>query len=519
MYGGKYIEAMTRDAKNFYAEESEDWNTNKVATPACEHLARFVELPFDAVDPGRIFWQFELAEAVERPDAMTVIWHIRKGIKKHDLAPSTGEEFTSEDVKATMQRYLTDGYRMMQRFTYIDPSGVNHDDVWSYPDRYTAVLQVSKPWRDALYHFMESRSNIFVWENIDNVESKPIGTGPFMFKDYRKGVGYEYVRNPGYWRKHLPYVDAVSFPIIPDFQALVAKFLAGDIDYLMLPTRAKEAVEPGNKNIKWWGPWEMPIMERLNLNTRDSVFNDIRVRQALRDLFDYNMFGDSIHGEGNWARPGGLWAPKQVFAIDPQTGKRYKMPEQNIERGKALLAEAGYGPDNPLKVTLVQPALPGTMEPVPDVIVAILKPFNIDVKVKNIDYIQWVDEVKARGMNYDMTCYQDCMEAELDTGIYHKYHTKGGYNNTHYSNPDVDRWAEQISGEMDDEKVWEPMRKVTLKVLEEAPTLPLSTGLWFAGAQPWLHMVAANSWSHLGGWSIQWQFSTNWFDETAPKRA
>ena len=48
------------------------------------------------------------------------------------------------------------------------------------------------------------------------LEAKPVGTGPFVFKDYKPGESFDATKNPNYWNKPYPYLDEVEFRVIPD---------------------------------------------------------------------------------------------------------------------------------------------------------------------------------------------------------------------------------------------------------------------------------------------------------------
>src|SRR5439155_750220 len=57
----------------------------------------------------------------------------------------------------------------------------------------------------------------------------PVGTGPFVFKEWMKGDHITYVRNPNYWKKGLPYLDQIIIKIIPSPQTMSAALRSGDI--------------------------------------------------------------------------------------------------------------------------------------------------------------------------------------------------------------------------------------------------------------------------------------------------
>ena len=60
---------------------------------------------------------------------------------------------------------------------------------------------------------------------------KPVGTGPFKFKEWRKGQYIALERNPDYWDSGKPYVDQVIFRIIPDAASRAAALETGDVQY------------------------------------------------------------------------------------------------------------------------------------------------------------------------------------------------------------------------------------------------------------------------------------------------
>ena len=48
------------------------------------------------------------------------------------------------------------------------------------------------------------------------LEPKPVGTGPFIFKDYKPGESFTATKNPDYWNKPYPYIDEYETRVIPD---------------------------------------------------------------------------------------------------------------------------------------------------------------------------------------------------------------------------------------------------------------------------------------------------------------
>ena len=64
------------------------------------------------------------------------------------------------------------------------------------------------------------------------LESKPVGTGPFVFKDYKPGESFTATKNPNYWNKPYPYLDEVEFRVIPDALTRASALEAGDVELI-----------------------------------------------------------------------------------------------------------------------------------------------------------------------------------------------------------------------------------------------------------------------------------------------
>ena len=62
------------------------------------------------------------------------------------------------------------------------------------------------------------------------MRSKPIGTGPFKVADFKRNEAIKLVRNPDYWKKGRPYLDAIEFKIVPNRSTRVLGFVAGEYD-------------------------------------------------------------------------------------------------------------------------------------------------------------------------------------------------------------------------------------------------------------------------------------------------
>lgn len=166
-----------------------------------------------------------------------------------------------------------------------------------------------------------------------NIDSKPVGTGPFIFERYRKGSYIRYRANPHYWDGK-PAVDPLIFDITRKSSRRLAKLLTGECDVMGLPLaseigevrkhpRLKLQSEPG-LNVGFWA-----------FNTERPPFNNPDVRHALALAIDrQTMMKAVFYGTGSVANS---LLPESSWAYDPDLPPL----KRNLDEAKALLKKAG----------------------------------------------------------------------------------------------------------------------------------------------------------------------------------
>ncbi len=112
------------------------------------------------------------------------------------------------------------------------------------------------------------------------LQPQSVGTGPFVFKEWRAADRLVAERNPDYWDKDKPYLDRVTVRPLPDSDARYASLVKGDVQVIW-EDRAENIVKAKkDKNLRvlsWVGSGALVIP----LNTQREPLNDKRVRQAV----------------------------------------------------------------------------------------------------------------------------------------------------------------------------------------------------------------------------------------------
>lgn len=327
---------------------------------------------------------------VVSPSGLTYTFTLRKGVKFHDGSP-----FDASDVVAKFNRAKNpdqkvsgharpDFYRDIESITAKDPS--------------TVVFQLRQPNNDFLFILSLPESLITPkGAKLEDMRVKPIGTGPFKFAAWERGVAVRLERNPDYYIQGLPYLDRVNFRFLGDGDAQLAALRAGDIDviaYSLLPENAVVLQKDPNFKV-FSGPSTAEAVASMN-NSR-APFNDIRVRKAIE--FAVNK-DELIQGAmlGYGTKIGSMRSPGEACYVDLSNYYKYD-PDQ----AKALLAQAGYTAQNPLKFTFNIAAEFPYERRIGEALVAQLNKLGvIQANIQVIDFATWIQKVFL-GADYQMT--------------------------------------------------------------------------------------------------------------------
>ncbi|MEK7872913.1 MAG: ABC transporter substrate-binding protein, partial [Chloroflexota bacterium] len=170
-----------------------------------------------------------------------------------------------------------------------------------------------------------------------------VGTGPFKFKSYRTDVSMEWVRNPDYYMPGKPYVDGVTYFIVPDRASGKAALKIGQADiaapvYLNLTDQDELNKTSGTRAFRYLNQ----NYEFFSVNAQVAPFNNVNVRKALYMAVDRNVFNQLVlAGSG---QPVGAIPPDlggyTVDELSKFPGYR-KDKAQDLDEAKKLLAQEG----------------------------------------------------------------------------------------------------------------------------------------------------------------------------------
>ncbi|MBA2759078.1 MAG: hypothetical protein H0U38_05250 [Chloroflexia bacterium] len=176
----------------------------------------------------------------------------------------------------------------------------------------------------------------------------PSGTGPFRFVEWTRGQNLLAERNENYWHNDVN-VEEVEFRFMPEFSSRMAALLADELDIVKdIPVDSISNVEESdNARIAAIPSSRVNYVALVN-NREDSVFNDIRLRQAVNYGVDVDGIIAGIF-QGQATRMAG-----SLSALNPEVNTEIEPYPYDPERARELIAEAGYEPGE-LTVTMDAP--------------------------------------------------------------------------------------------------------------------------------------------------------------------
>lgn len=360
-----------------------------------------------------------LAESWDIPDPQTYIFHIRKGVLFHD-----GSHLTAEVVAFNLERLKSDYSEYQSDFKIVDSVDILDD--------YTVEVHLSSPCAPFLDLLTSSRGYIVsqkaVLENGNEwFQKHPVGSGPFQFEswDERSGV-LKYIRFDNYWEPSKPYLDRVEFVKIPDATARGLAFEAGDIDYIYKPYVADL------DRIQDLGGKILPVQAQSNsidylmFNTKESPFDDQRVRQAIAYALDIDRIVAFVEHIEPLAGP----LPSTNWGHNPDLAYVY-----DPEKAKELLTEAGY--PNGFSVTLTIRSAWPLCEKAALVVQENLAQVGITVSIEVVESATVISQGRAGELLFAILHYGGGGRLDPNGNLSSLFLPGAPYNYTGYDNAEV----------------------------------------------------------------------------------
>ena len=383
-------------------------------------------------------------------DGKELTFPLRQGVKWHD-----GKPFTAADVKCTWDLLMGIGsekLRVNPRKTWY----LNLDRVTTNGD-YEVTFHLKRP-QPALLSLLASG-----WSPVypchvppRDMRTRPIGTGPFKFVEFKPNEVVRTARNPDYWKPGRPYLDGIEWHIIKDVATRNLTFIAGVFDI----SSPYGTTVPLLDDVKRQAPQAVceltatNVSRNLILNPEKPPFDNPDLRRAVALSLDRKAFIDIItQGKGDIGAtmlppPEGLWGmPPEMLATlpgyDPDIAK-------DRAAARKIMEKLGYGPDKRLAVTLSSRNIPAYRDPAV-ILIDQLKEIYIDAVLEPVETANWFPKIYRKDYTIAINGTESGVD-DPDQQFYENFVCGAVRNYTGYCNPEVDKLIDRQSAEADRRK-------------------------------------------------------------------
>jgi peptide/nickel transport system substrate-binding protein len=340
-----------------------------------------------------------LAESWEiAKDGLTYTFKLRKGIKFHD-----GTDFNAEAVVFNFERWMdkSNPYHNKDGFTYYSDmfGGYKGDETHAIAgvkavDPYTVQFTLNRPLAPFLNNLgmkpfaiaSPEAIKTYGWEKLNE---HPVGTGPFIFKEWKRNETITLEKNPNYWQQGLPKLDKVVFKVIPENTARLTALTSGEIDIM-------DGLNPDDAKTVEGNP-ELQLVERPSMNIGYLAFNHSKkpfdhpkVREAIAHAVNKQGIVDAFFG--GKAQPAVNAMPPSIWGYHDAIQDR----AYDLEKAKQLLVEAGY--PNGFSTTFWAMPVPRPYMPdgqkIAEAIQQDLKKIGIEAKIVTMEWATYLEKIK-----------------------------------------------------------------------------------------------------------------------------
>jgi peptide/nickel transport system substrate-binding protein len=287
--GGTFTTYLLQNPNSLDVSEQQYNSTLPIADAVLSRLLRTKtgSDPAEAVS-GEL--ESDLAINLESPDGIVWTAKIRPEAKFQNVAPVNGRPVQAEDVKASIPKLQAADNNSRAYFDMIDPTAIET------PSTDTIVFRLKYPF-GPFAKTIAGPSYIVPREGVSgdfDLTKTVIGSGPFLFQDYRPDIAVAFARNPAWFESGMPRIDNVMAPIIADASQQRAQFVAGKLDEFNPSATDLDSIKhdvPSSHDIllpdaALWAMWG-------HLD-RPGPYSDARLRQAISKALDRETLGKAI---------------------------------------------------------------------------------------------------------------------------------------------------------------------------------------------------------------------------------
>jgi len=419
--------------------------------------------PFFEIIAGKISYGSGLLEnIVPNADKSAYTLKLKPNLKWHDNTP-----ITADDIVFTINTLLDKKQNVpYQSYGIIDGKPISASKI----DNLTAKITLPK----ASASFLGGLSQIYaipkhIYENEANIgksekNSKPVGSGPFKFKEYKPGEYIQLSRFDNYFDGK-PYLDTLTFKIIKDANSANAALLNGDINARLIDSKDYNKINSSG-NIKL-NKYMSGRVNAMSFNMNNDVVKDKNVRLAIAYALNKSELVKFAYTSSDFAVPAySILTPDALYY-----NKDLTKIDNNLVKAKSLLA-ASKKSNIKLKMTYI--STDKVMDNEANYIKDSLGKIGIEVNLAPVDQaIYNNNKSNPKNKDYDLLLNYYTLGEEPD--LYKDIASSNSRSNySHFSYPKLDSLWAQGAIEPDDIKRADVYKNIQNIVNEDMLIYPIS---------------------------------------------
>lgn len=394
-------------------------------------------------------------------DALTLTFHLKDNMKWWD-----GEALDADDVKYTFDYikehdtcYFSSSMSIVDSIEVVDPLTVvfhmNTADM-------SFIARLG--WYGTFIVPEHIYNNGQLWEDNEASKTTPMGSGPFMFSEYKQGESVTLVKNPNY-HDGTPHLDKLVFSIIPDDTTAIQALLNGEVDTIeMIPDAYLDQLLADSnfrcdRNI-YPSPW------RFIFNLQNENVADLAVRQAIALCVDREDISEKVT---SGVMPPEYSAYPSVVEWCANTTDVY--PSCDIEKARQVLEAAGYTADADGYYIrgLTLDAFEGQLVDMSKLVIANCAKAGIEITLIVSEYNAWAEKI-GPGTDWMIEAQGGFMGPD-PAALYSRYGSGQSSNYASYNNPEFDQLCIQAAAEGDQAKRAELYKQAQALLIQDLPAI------------------------------------------------
>ena len=423
-------------------------------------------------------------------DGLVYTFHLRDGVKFHttDFFTPT-RDFNADDVLFTFNRLLDAQSPFRKAYPsespYFTDMGLNStiksvDKLDDHTVRFNlnnvdAAFVQNLAMSFASVQSAEYADQLLKQGKAEEINQKPVGTGPFVFKRYQKDSQIRYVANRQYWKPEDVKLDNLVFAITPDAASRLQKLKAGECQVSGYPRPADIEVMKQDPNLR--------VLQQAGFNLGFLAYNvthapldQLKVRQALDMAIDKPAIIKAVYQSAGQLAQNAL--PPAQWSYDPTI----KDAPYDPAKARALLKEAGVAPGTTINLWAM--TVQRASNPNARMSAQIIQQDWAKVGIKaNIVSYEWGEYIKrAKNGEHDVMIYGwtgDNGDPDNWLGVLYSCAAVKGSNYAKWCNPAYDKLVQQakVSNDREQRIKWYQQAQKILK--EQVPITPIANSTVF----------------------------------------